>query len=228
MGKRSKHTARKRNSKQPRTLPRLGKRDVEGKENPDSRQGIAKNLTRKWVGKLLGWSIGVVSLAGLVTFLPRLSASASSPLDPTNQLASSRFTVTNDGSLPVTDVISACFLWKVIEGGAHFTSSMARVVVPPENRLKAAEGYTVPCTNEQMIGTNPPFFLALKSADLAIVVYYRTWPFTFYRTHKLFRFVARIGSNGEVVWDKQPADALEADYDEFIARRGGTFPPSFR
>jgi len=76
-----------------------------------------------------------------------------------------------------------------------------------------------------MFGTNPPFFLNLKYADLAIVAYYRAWPFTFYRTHTLFRFVARIGKNGEVIWDREPADAIEKDYDMFIKERGGMFPP---
>ena len=77
-----------------------------------------------------------------------------------------------------------------------------------------------------MIGTNPPFILDLKSADLAIAVYYRVWPFTFYRTHRLFRFVARIGRNGEVVWDKQPTtEELDKDFERFIESRGGSFPP---
>ncbi len=167
-----------------------------------------------------------IAILGLIVWWPRLSSSASPPLDLSNQLASSRFTVTNDGYLPVTDVMSACFLWELVEGGLNATSSMARVVMPAENTLRPTEGYTVPCTSENMIATGPPFKLDLKSADLAIVVYYRTWPFTFYRPHRLFRFVARVGRAGEVAWDKQPTtEPLEQDYDKFIESRGGTFPP---
>jgi hypothetical protein len=171
----------------------------------------------------------VLTFLGFLTWIelfPRLSATASSPLDLSNQLASSKFTVVNEGYLQVTDVMSACYLWSVAEGGAHFNGSIARVVVPPESRLRPTEGLTVPCTSEKMFTTNPPFFLSLRNADLAIVVYYRVWPFTFIRTHRLFRFVARIGKQGEVVWDKQPADVLEPEFDKWIEEHGGEFPPT--
>lgn len=161
----------------------------------------------KKVGKVLAV---LLSLLAVIVVLPRLSASATPPLDLGNQLASSRFTVTNDGNLQITEVMSACFLWSVKEGSFNATSSLARVVVPPENRLRPAESLTVPCTTENMIGTAPPFRLALKKADLAIVVYYRVWPLTFYRDHKLFRFVARVGQDGAVVWDKQPCTRRNA------------------
>lgn len=174
----------------------------------------------------------LTALGGLVTLIemfPRLSAAAGSPLDQGNQLASSKFTVSNDGYWQVSDVMSACYLWKVTEGGFHFTNSMVRVAVPPENTLSPTEGYTVPCVSENMFGVAPPFALKIKQADLAIAVYYRPWPwpFTIVRRHRLFRFVARIGREGEVVWDKQPAADLEPDFDNYIAAHGGTFPPKF-
>lgn len=163
----------------------------------------------------------------MIELFPRLSGTANPPLDQNNQLGSSNFTITNDGWFPVTDVMSACFLWKVVEGPAHFNGSMARVVMPPESTLAPTEGYTVPCTPENMIVT-PGRPLTIQQADLAIAVYFRPWPLTFLRRHRLFRFVARIGKQGEVVWEKQPAADLEQDYNEFIQSRGGTFPPSFR
>jgi hypothetical protein len=179
--------------------------------------------------KIVASFLALTGILSLIPVLPRLSPAATPPLDLGNQLASSRFTVTNDGYLQVTDVVSACFLWKVVEGGFHATASLARVVAPPENRLRPTESYTVPCTSENMIGTSPPFMLPLKQADLAIVVYYRPWPFTIIRKHRLFRFVARISSNGDVVWDKQPTpEEMEADYDAFIQAHGGTFPPQFQ
>jgi hypothetical protein len=173
--------------------------------------------------------LAAIGLVTLVELFPRLSASATPPLDLSNQLASSRFTVSNDGYTRVTDVVSACFLWNVTEGGFQAHSSLARVVVtPPTMILKPTEGYTVPCMTESMVGTSPPFYLNLKNADLAIVVYHRAWPwpFTFYRTRRLFRFVARVGRNGEVAWDKQPTpESMEHDFDNLIQSRGGTFPP---
>jgi hypothetical protein len=105
---------------------------------------------------MLSLLLTTLGLITLIELFPRLSASATPPLDLGNQLASSRFTVTNEGYLQVTDVMSACFLWKVVEGGLHAYGSLARVVMPPENRLRPTEGYTVPCTSENMIATNPP------------------------------------------------------------------------
>jgi hypothetical protein len=127
--------------------------------------------------------------------------------------------------------MSACFLWKVDLGpvgkpNAHITGSLARIVQPPESKLEATEGFTVPCTGNKLVGAPPPYVQpVLNRADLAIVVYYRAWPFTFYRGHRLFRFVAKIAKHNEVVWEKQPAAILEPDFDEFIKARGGTFPP---
>lgn len=174
---------------------------------------------------VLGLLLTAVSLVTLIEMLPRLSASASSPLDQGNQLASSTFTVSNDGYWQVTDVMSACYLWKVEEGSFHFTDSMARVVVPPERTLRPTEGYTVPCVTENMFAVSAPFALKIQRADLAIAVYYRPWPFTILRQHRLFRFVARVGRDGSVIWEKQPAADLEADYENFIRMRGRTFPP---
>ena len=182
---------------------------------------------RRRTAKIVGSLLALTGLLSLIPLFPRLSASAMSPLDVGNQLASSRFTVTNDGYFQVTDVMSACFMWRVVEGGVHATASLARVVVPPEARLPPTEGYTVPCTSENMFAASPPFMLPLRQADLAIVVYYRPWPFTLIRRHRLFRFVARIGGNGTVDWDKQPTtEEMERDYDSFVKQHGGTFPPT--
>src|SRR5580704_3622287 len=131
---------------------------------PPPTQTVSRKQIRFLEG--LGIVLTAIGLIALIELFPRLSSSATPPLDLGNQLASSRFTVTNDGYLQVTDVMSACFLWNVVEGGFHAHGSMARVAVPPENRLRPTESYTVPCTSENMITTTPPFILNLKSADL--------------------------------------------------------------
>jgi hypothetical protein len=190
---------------------------------------VAKSQAKFWT--ILGVLIGAVSLIALIELAPRLSATANSPTDSDDQLSSSKFTVSNDGYLKVTEVMSACFLWKVDLGpsgkpNAYFTSSMARIAQPPESKLAPLEGFTVPCTGNKLVGVSAPYVQpVLNRADLAIVVYYRAWPFTFYRDHRLFRFVAKMGKRNEVVWEKQPAAILEPDFDGFIKTHGGTFPP---
>jgi hypothetical protein len=105
-------------------------------------------------------------------------------------------------------------------------NNLARIVQPPESKLDPGEAFTVPCTGNQLVGGQAPYTSpTISHADLAIVTYYRAWPFTFYRPHKLFRFVASFGKQGQIIWDKQPAAILESDYDKFIQERGGTFPP---
>ncbi len=216
MSRKSKRRKKRRKQKATPTTPQ--------QPSPPTVPIVSNSQTQVWTG--LGLLLTVIGLITLIELFPRLSASATSPLDLGNQLASSRFAVTNDGYFQVTDVMSACFLWKVTEGRLHVSSSMAQVVIPPENRLRPTESLTVPCVSENMFATNPPDILNLKNADLAIAIYYRVWPFTFYRTHRLFRFVARIGRNGEVIWDKQPStEVLEQDYNQFINERSGTFPP---
>jgi hypothetical protein len=216
MARNSKHKRKKRKQK---VVPKIPQPKPLAIASKPSKHGLLLTV--------LGLVLTAAGLVTLIEMFPRLSATASSPLDQGNQLASSKFTVSNDGYWQVTDVVSACYLWKVTEGGFHFTDSMARVAVPAGNILSPTEGYTVPCVSENMFAVGPPFALKIKQADLAIAVYYRPWPFTIVRKHRLFRFVARIGREGEVVWDKQPAADLEADFDNNIAAHGGTFPPQF-
>lgn len=160
-----------------------------------------------------------LSLIALIELFPRLSATASSPTDPDDQLGSSRFTISNDGYLKVTEVTSECFLWKVRVGSAYFSTSTSGALVPPKDTLNPADSLTVPCTRRRLVGAPPPFLQPrLIYADLAIVIRYRVWPFTFYRRRKLFRFVARVGQNNSLIWDKQPVnDDIEQDYDSLSA-----------
>lgn len=193
---------------------------------------LAKPSRRGLFLAVAGFVLTAIGLATLIQLFPRLSATASPPTDGNDQLGSSRFTVTNDGYLQVTDVMSACFLWKLtfVEGPrtAEFSNNLSAVAVPPGSALNATEGYTVPCIPYRLIGLPAPFHQpVLARADLAIVVYYRAWPFTFHRDHRLFRFLSRIQNDGTVIWEKQPAAVLEPDYDRYIAAHGGTFPPTF-
>lgn len=162
---------------------------------------------------------GLIGLIGLIiTFFPRLSSSAASPADSYDVLGSSRFTINNDGFFRVTDVVSACYIWRGFGPGRFLVGdTLVQLAVPPEKRLRPTEGYTVPCAQG---------VVQLDAADLAIVVSYRVWPVTVWKRHEMFRFVSRSNERGQVVWDKQPlTEDMEHDFDKFIARFGGEFPP---
>jgi hypothetical protein len=57
----------------------------------------------------------------------------------------------------------------------------------------------------------------VQHADLAIVVTYRPWPFTFIRQRKLFRFVSRRNGDNTVSWDRQPVSVLEDHFNWLAA-----------
>ena len=92
-----------------------------------------------------------------------------------------------------------------------------RSVSPPKETLRVSEGLTIPCLWRSVFGKPGGGAASVTKADLAIAIYYRPWPITFLRLHRLFRFVARFNEKGEVVgWDKQPAEPLEKDFEDFM------------
>jgi hypothetical protein len=149
---------------------------------------------------------------------PRLTPNASLPTDTEDELSSSRFTITNDGYMRITDVKATCFMWRVQYGKAVITinDGMYVIVSPPQHTLSVSEGFTIPCTQgapiESTLGPQP-----VTQADIGIVIYYRPWPLVFLRSRRIFRFVARFDERGHIVaWDKQPAYTMERDFDHAI------------
>lgn len=164
--------------------------------------------------------IGAVGLVALVELFPRLSTTATSTTDLDDVLGSSKFAVTNDGYLKVTDVASTCFLWNVKIGGHNMREDLVRIVRPKNLDLEPGETFTVQCTptgNPIIRALPPDDVLRVTKADVAIVVYYRPWPFSFHR-HRLFRFVATFAKNGTVTWEKQPVPPLEkSEFNQLMA-----------
>lgn len=211
MGQKSKGKKKKRNKRN--QIPAPPQRQSQPAAQVTSRRRVRAI-------EIVALVVGMITLVTLIELIPRLTATASLPTDPNEQLSSSAFTITNDGYARVTDVSAACFMWKIqlSAGGStmNIERSFAIVVAPPEKILQTNEGLTVPCTTSSMFG-----FAAgpakVRQADLAIVIYYRPWPFTFLHSHRLLRFVARIGNTGQIVaWDKQPAEELEPDFDSSV------------
>lgn len=220
MSRKSKRKKKKRKQKEVPTTPPPVLQPIPAKS---SRHGLFLTI--------LGLVLTAIGLVALIELFPRLSATASSPTDLNDPLTSSKFAISNDGYLRVTEVTSACFLWRVEMASAgrsspniHFTDGLAEVAKPPESRLNPTEAFTVPCTGSQILGSSAPYAQPiLARADLAIVVYYRPWPFTFYRDRRMFRFVSHAGKQGEITWEKQPSGALEPDFDKSWTEKNGEF-----
>jgi len=154
----------------------------------------------------------------LIELFPRLTPAATlSEKSPSDALESSRFTITNSGYFKVTDVSASCFLWNVRLGRISIASSLAQTVSPPEKTLEPNDSMTVPCVTKQ---TSGPWSTPLSQADIGIVAYYTPWPFTIWRRHRLFRFVARFDNSGDVIgWDPQPSSEMEPDFEKFTEYR---------
>jgi hypothetical protein len=160
---------------------------------------------------IVGLVLTTIGLVSLIQLRPRPSVSSSPAADPSDWLTS-RFTITNDGYLQLNDVYAACFVWKAQNtNGMLFTNDFSAIVSPGNLVLHpGSDGLTVPCEDKTRMTVGP-----YLNADVAIVLSYRPWPFTFVTRRKLFRFVARP-SGGNVIWDKQPSSPMEQDFEEFI------------
>lgn len=169
----------------------------------------APNDPTRWSRFLTIVSI-VLAIIGLVTLIelfPRLSSSASPPSDA-GEILNSRFTISNDGYLSVVTVRAFCFISKSTSGNGLIRNSV--ISNSPIVTLHPSEAITVPCAE------SPGVYVPVRSADLAIVAYYRPWPFTFIHSRRFFRFVSRNTTKDNVTWDRQPSLPIEKDFDEFL------------
>lgn len=198
MSKRSKGKNKRRKRKEEPKLPPQS--PLTTSQRP-SRHGLFLTV--------LGLVLTLIGLIALVELFPRLSASPPSFTNPENVTAA-RFTVTNDGYLKLTDVSAACFIWEQRARSGESGWWNLSLVSSPNLRgtLRPTEGFTVPCLNSPAV--IPPAVFA----DLAVIVYYRPWPFTFLKTRRFYRFVSQL-NNGNVTWEKQPPTLLEADFEKW-------------
>src|SRR5882724_2084085 len=150
-------------------------------ENPSSGPKPSPNNGRtgqfwKRIGSVLAIAVGLLTV---IQFRPRPTPGATPPTG-LDELASSRFTITNEGYIKFTDVKAVCFLWDVRfrMNPSSLTNSLENIISPPESILETGETLTVPCTLANPIHHTSGVPFQLRKADLAIVVYYRPWPFT--------------------------------------------------
>ena len=156
---------------------------------------------------LLSLGLTIIGLVALLELFPRLSAT---PIPETDNQSFPYFTVKNDGYLKVTDVSSGCYLWHVApENGPLIISSMTQTTAPPEQKLVGDESYTVPCDITPFVD-----HLRLIHNDLALVIYYRPWPFTRFQCYKLIRFVGKAAPGLKyTIYEEQPSGDLEKDFE---------------
>lgn len=145
-----------------------------------------------------------ITLLGLLSFVPRISVSASEPVDIDNPF-SSAFIVTNGNIFPLSDLrIGVAPVRMPVNGGWLVGDELL------ENRLgfffnSKWEHHTLRMDEQYSVTPSDIFNLAgpFQGADLAIVVRYKLWFFPISQS-KAFRFQAHRQTNGRYYWYPTP------------------------
>src|SRR6267143_1614829 len=163
-------------------------------ESPPPNQTVSR-LQIRFV-EILGLFLTALGLVSLIALSPRLSGASQSPFIAGDQIPA--FEVKNDGYIQLTDVNVACYARKIKMTVAEIEDTFT-VANPPLQVLPKNDSLTLNCTGGSFMMAPAS---AIKSIDIAVVAYYRPWPFTFLRCRKFFRFEGR-NDGTKVNWYKQ-------------------------
>lgn len=188
-----------------------------GQSTPQSQETRATDGKPKLMGQfwtILGTVVGLIGLIALIELSPRLTGASQPPFREEDRIPA--FTVTNDGYLKVTKLRATCF-FNQINTTAMTATHMGFGGMASADELMPGENFSFRC------GSNGVNFLApvpmIKSMDVAVVLWYRPWPFTFLRSRKFLRFEG-VNTGSKIEWYKQPQGTIEKDYDEFCKITG--------
>lgn len=163
-------------------------------------------IPKKGLIRTLELAIGIISLALTVAgfvlnSLPKLSVDVSGSLQPTSPMGTI-FYLSNDGALPVHDVVVTCGNLEIAGQNLRVTSLGAEFPAPPEARaniLSPGHKMTLPYA--------PAFgFTAISNftgAQLVISVHYRP-DYVPWKKIAVFPFKAERTSNGTWIWKSLP------------------------
>lgn len=164
-----------------------------------------KKRAWKFVWEIFTGFVLVLGLPGTIDFyVPAVNVTQSDPVDPSNAF-SAAFTVSTISKLPLHVTVGFA-LGELMMGRlypkANTSPDFASVIVPAEwseHTLSPNERYAI--TPADLWSPAPGSHL--EYADIAFVVFYRSWfdP----RSHKaLFRFQTKRQSNGRIYWYPVP------------------------
>ncbi|MGB5873585.1 MAG: hypothetical protein WBG01_09840 [Bacteroidota bacterium] len=179
-------------------MPR--KKRKQPKKEPETKR-------RRWLLPLL---LGIATLLGgmsaAVSFLPRVSISYSSPVDPVNPF-SALFTVKNDNFIPLYNVTAYVGIGQIAMAPAQIDPERiptlkSRITRPrwKWNELRMDEQVTISPAEMFAITDST---VKLNGADIGIIIIYNPWLWPF-RQEKVFRFITRPEKNGRLSWYFHP------------------------
>jgi hypothetical protein len=176
-----------------------------------------KPSRKKQRGKMeiLGFWITTASLIlgaiALILSFGGPTVSLGEPLRP-GDILTSQVEISNGGLLDLEDV-KVIMYQKFVEYENKNTlrDGLAREFSPPSETLARGDTKTVPLLN--LIGGG----MKIRSADVAIIAFYRPAYMPFLRKRRAFRFITATKSDGNPILQKQPAEHILEDYDKMIA-----------
>jgi hypothetical protein len=176
---------------------------------PPDNKGRKESRQPKTVGRLFPSntvsiaSKAVIVLSVLLGFyvavLPKISASASDPLNPLDPFTS-RFTISNDGYFEVNNSSFSCCIVSAKYEMVSFDSILINLDTEGPLSLEPGEKVTVPCPLTTGIGFPHS---SLKRAVLRINVRFRPSWYPWYM-YKRFVFVSNNTPSGESRWFPEP------------------------
>jgi hypothetical protein len=183
-------------SKAPKDIRR---RREESRTKAQSKELPKKYPWWKWLLGTLGLISSIVSIAGVLALIPRLSLVVSDSLEPRFPMKTV-FSISNDGLLPVHDIDVACGIDKLaIEGGGgisgigfEFPDSRASILSPSQQM-------SLPC--DRVVGLGRP--VNTKIAKMTITVDYRP-DFVWWHRHIEFPVEASQKNDGTWMWRRLP------------------------
>lgn len=115
------------------------------------------------------------------------------------------FEIKNDGYLQLTDV-SAMYVVRNAQGPGIGTIRNVSAYVEGNGPEKVLSP-TQTITSKPGINFSVPVS-AVKEIDVGVIIYFRPWPLTFLKSHKIYRFVGHP-TGATLTWYKQPPGDLD-------------------
>ena len=142
---------------------------------------------------------------GILSVLPRISATPASTLDTTQPISSTPFTISNDGLLDIHNVQISCIY-------AHVDSKYAQIDTPGPYKEGKLGGFLVPDVSPVLESSRKrtfdcffPFIMQtpILHADIILVINFRQ-SFLPFRSQRTIRFVTAGGPDGTLHWFEEP------------------------
>jgi hypothetical protein len=174
---------------------------------------LHKTLLWSWkhVQGILIWAGVAVTLAGVLSLLPRVAIEPSGPYDPSNPSAIT-FTLANINIIPLRNVqalIGICHVSMVarpitLKGGGECNGPQGSLLTNEKWRIRwldVDERWQIALEEVITTGTAKQ----IEDANITIAVEYTPWWMPpFWRNKKQFRFVTTKRSDGKIYWVPTP------------------------